>query len=349
MILGTSSAGGVPSNPWRSWVAPLVLVAVLGLSACAHRTTELRIGHAPMPDASGQLRLSGQLAEGLSLVTLPTGVPEQVLVALHRDALVKPARYRVWVVPGSGCLGWLPLVRRYFAGLLHADLMLLHKPGVNPWAGPVVECPPEFVADDSLDTWRDAAVSAVSAFNRTDGFPGSLPQLLLGISEGAELLPDLATVLPDLAGVVMLSASGLDPVESGELQAMRTGNRSSWQQLQLAQASHSTHSRVVQGRTLRYWRVFWRWELAERLISAPWPLLRVWGDADEQVPVTAYQLFAENTQSRKAPFCDIRLGNANHALQSKDRDGIQWLWAQLERWGRAPERDLCLIGGSARP
>ena len=311
---------------------------MLGLAACSHRPSELQASDAT---PSTMAREVDQLAVGWSSVALSTPPAGQVLVALHRAPLVKPARYRLWVVPGSGCLGWLPLAQRYFAGLLHAELVVLHKPGVNPWAGPLVECSPDFVARDSLDTWRDAAVSAVSALHRTPHTSHALPQLLLGISEGAELLPDLAAVFPELAGVVMLSAPGLNPVEVGELQALRLGHSEVWLQLQAAQASDLDHLQVVQGRTLGYWRAFWHWELAERLLGSPWPLMRVWGDADELLPASAYLRFSQRAASRIAPFCDLRLAGADHALQSDGRDGLQWLWAQLERWGRSSERGFC--------
>ena len=50
-----------------------------------------------------------------------------------------------------------------------------------------------------------------------------LPQLLVGISEGAELLPALAPEVPQLAGLVLIGSSGLDPQETGALQARRLG------------------------------------------------------------------------------------------------------------------------------
>ena len=61
--------------------------------------------------------------------TLPGAHSGATLTALKRPALAPPARYRVVVIPGSGCTGWGPVAPRYFAGLLHAELLVLHKPG----------------------------------------------------------------------------------------------------------------------------------------------------------------------------------------------------------------------------
>ena len=283
-----------------------------------------------------------------SLVTLPGAHSGVALSVLKRTALASPARYRVVVVPGSGCTGWTPVATRYFAGLLHAELLVLHKPGVDVNAGLAAECSPDFVAQDTLASWRDHAQAALQAhFSASTSKPlaaPDLPVLLLGISEGAELLPTLADSVPGLAGVVMLSAPGLDPRDAGELQARRLAQWPAWQALQVAQASAERDDHGVQGRTLAYWRDFWHWPLAQPLLNAPWPLLRVWGDADESVPLAAYQRFGQLAQSRVAAFCDLRLPGANHSLQSESpgqRDGIQWLWARLETWARHPAPGWC--------
>lgn len=288
------------------------------------------------------------LPAGWLLGTLPGARGGVQLAVLTRPALVPPARYRVVVLPGSGCTGWLPVAARYFAGLLHAELLVLHKPGVNVNAGPATECSTAFVQTDTLSSWRDHARAALQAHHtrfqpNPPPSPG-LPVLLLGISEGAELLPDLAADLPNLAGVVMLSAPGLDPRIAGELQARRLGQWPAWQALARAQASEARDATVLEGRTLGYWRDFWHWRLADRLREAPWPLLRVWGDADKLVSVTAYQRFAQQLTTRVAPFCDLRLPGADHGLQSEQngpRDGLQWLWARLEVWARKPSAGFC--------
>jgi len=47
-----------------------------------------------------------------------------------------------------------------------------------------------------------------------------------------------------------------------------------------------------------------------------------------------------------APWCDLRLPGADHGLSGAPpsaRDGLQWLWAQLENWARNPAADLCAL------
>jgi len=283
-----------------------------------------------------------------SIATLPGAHVGVTLIVLKRAALAAPARYRVVVLPGSGCTGWRPVAARYFAGLLHAELLVLHKPGVDINASLKAQCSPNFVAQDTLSSWRDHATAALRAYFSPFKTPSlktpELPVLLVGISEGAELLPALADTVPTLAGVVMVSAPGIDPRDAGELQALQWGRSLDWQALQALQASSERDDRLAAGRTLGYWRDFWRWPLATPLLDAPWPLLRVWGDADALVPMAAYQRFAQQAQSRRALFCDLRLPGADHGLQGAppdQRDGLQWLWAQLEAWARHPAPGLC--------
>ncbi len=282
---------------------------------------------------------------GWSLIALPGGRPDVALQVLERSAVALPARYVVVVVPGSGCTGWGPVAKRYFAGMLHAALLVLHKPGVNVDAGLAADCSPDFVQNDTLSAWRDHARAALRAYftgpHQPNTHDPALPVLLMGISEGAELLPDLAPEVPHLAGLVMISAPGLDPLETGQLQARRLGQWSAWTVLASLQSSDASDDTIHEGRTLRYWRDFWSWKLTQPLLDAPWPLLRVWGGADALVPEAAYQRFTEQSQSLLASGCHIPLANADHGLQSGQFDGLQWLWARIEVWARRPANNFC--------
>jgi hypothetical protein len=283
-----------------------------------------------------------------SLATLPGATEGISLTVLKRQALAPPARYRLVVIPGSGCTGWAPVAHRYFAGLLHAELLVLHKPSASIFGGLAPACSASFIQSDSLATWRDHAQAALqahfSSLPTTRPTAPELPALLVGISEGAELLPSLAGSVPALAGGVMISAPGLDPREAGELQALRLGQGPAWQTLAATQASNASGNTLHQGRTLAYWRSFWQWSLARPLLDAPWPLLRVWGEADALVSTTAYDRFDQQARLRAAPWCDLRLPGADHGLARAlpgARDGLQWLWAQLENWARNPAAGLC--------
>jgi hypothetical protein len=290
------------------------------------------------------------------------GAHGQTLLALRRAPRAAPLRYRVIVVPGSGCAGMGPWAERYFAGLLHAQVLVLHKPGVDPYSRTAPgDCSGEFVRFDALSLWRDHARAALraDAAQRAGEWPDAvMPQLLIGISEGAELLPALASEVPALAGLVLISASGLDPLEAGTLQAQRLGAAAlaQWQALgvevELAQKDvwpgSPADSAVQQGRSLRYWHDLWHWPLQQPLLSGPWPLLQVWGEDDALVPASAYARFAARAPNRTAPYCPRALVGADHGLQrpagpggQAAHDGVQQVWGWLENWGRAPLQGLC--------
>lgn len=264
------------------------------------------------------------------------------LTALERPARAAPARYRVIVVPGSGCAGMAPFADRYFAGLLHAEVLVLHKPWVNAYAStPADRCSAAFVQADTLGAWLAHAHAALRADARDREGATPLPQWLVGISEGAELLPALAPAVPHLAGLVLIGSSGLDPREAMALQGERQGATAQLQALEQAQAGRLPDTAVREGRSLRYWREFWQWPLARPLLDAPWPLLQVWGAEDALVPQAAYQRFRTLAQDRAAPYCARQLPGADHGLQRPGHDGVQQVWAWLELWARAPGKGLC--------
>ncbi|WP_409830172.1 alpha/beta fold hydrolase [Acidovorax sp.] len=282
-------------------------------------------------------------AEAFTLRPLP-GADGATVPALQRAQRTAPLRYRVIVVPGSGCAGMGPVADRYFAGLLHAQVLVLHKPWVDPQARTApADCTRSFVGQDRHSPWLAHARAALRADAAQRTWQPAVPQLLVGISEGAELVPALALEVPHLAGLVLLSASGLDPREAGALQALRRGVEADW--TALGQVVHGAphDSVVLQGRSLGYWRDLWNWQLALPLLQGPWPVLQVWGSDDELVPPEAYERFAQLAAGRTAPFCSRRMSGADHGLQrpAAGIDGIQQVWAWTEQWARKPQAGLC--------
>ena len=248
------------------------------------------------------------------------------------------------VVPGSGCTGWAPVAAPGFAGLLHADVLLLHKPAADPWAGLAPPCTDAFVQQDALGPWLAAAQRFLADHPWVRHPDPTRPVWLVGWSEGAELVPHLAPLVPHLAAVVLLSAPGLDPLALGQAVVRhRPHAQAAWQALAQVVASPAAgapdgvdpHDPRLQGRSLRYWRDLWTWPVAQPLLDGPWPLVRVWGGRDELLPPDAYRAFAESAQHRPHPWCDLHLPDADHSLQRPTGSAWPWVWAQLETWARS--------------
>lgn len=329
------------ASPALAFFASAALTLVLAGCAASHvPQSAIAAPTDPLPPATAQGPAPGA---GFVRQTLP-GASGATLQALQRGERTAPLRYRVIVVPGSGCAGMEPIAERYFAGLLHAQVLVLHKPGVDPGAHTApADCPHSFVSRDRHSTWLAHARAALRADALSRHGQPALPQLLVGISEGAELLPALAPEVPQLAGLVLIGSSGLDPQEAGALQARRLGVQGDWAALGQIVAGSPHDSVVVQGRSLGYWRDLWNWPLTLPLLHAPWPLLQVWGSDDALVPAVAYTRFAELAALRTAPYCTRRIDGADHGLQraAAGMDGVQQVWAWTEQWARQPAAGPC--------
>lgn len=265
---------------------------------------------------------------------LPGAHPGRHLSALARAAAYAPVRMRVWVIPGSGCAGMGPVASRYFAGLLHAEIIVLHKNGVSPTARGS-NCDRDFLRDDALSLWRDDIIAALAAVQTEDASSDTLPQWIVGISEGGELAPYVAPVLRNLQGVVLVSSAGIDPIAVASRRLSIRPLEREWAEVIEKAARPLPGTLIVQGRSLRYWRDFLDWRTADLLHVGNWPLLQAWGTDDEVIPRNAYDEFARQQVSRASPYCALKFVGANHNLQGPDgRDGIQRLWAVLDKWAR---------------
>lgn len=275
-----------------------------------------------------------------------SGAQGETVWALQRGPAAPPLRYQVVVIPGSGCAGMGAIADRYFGGLLHAQVTVLHKPGVHPAdTTPPHKCSRQFVESDSLSWWTQHARAALHQLAEMQdiGSP-SIPWLLVGISEGAELLPFLAdAAMPGPAGMVMISSSGLDPQDVGRMQAERRGHLSDWEMLARAQAGSGSDTLVLQGRSLRYWRDLWQWQIRRPLLQGSSPLLQAWGDADDLVPQGAFMQFAAETRFHSLPFCSLLISGADHGLQNKRTgvNGLLQVWAQVEAFVKYKQGSFC--------
>jgi hypothetical protein len=275
-------------------------------------------------------------AVGSPAQPLPLAGPEARFVALPaepddgaalvRPALRAPARWRALIVPGSGCESLAPSADRLARGLRQAQVVLLQKPALSPPGQP---CSRAHLQADNLADWHQRALRlAAQGLASTDP---QLPLVLVGLSEGAELLPGLVAARPEAAALVLVGHAGLDPAEAGALQAARLGQAAAWQTLMADTRGARDDDALLQGRHWRYWQVLQRWPLQAPLLADPRPLLQAWGGADALMPGAAYQRFADAARRRVAPFCALRFASADHELRAPGADRLQQLWRWLDQ------------------
>jgi len=310
---------------WAASFAAVVLM--MAVSACSRPSSLER------PPAADGVAV-GRNVWGIA--ALPGSNPSRSVAALTRDAVYPPVRMRVWVIPGSGCSGMAAVAERYFAGLLHAQVVVLHKNGVSPRDDvPPERCSAEFVRNDSPSAWRADLIAAITHAQGLKIFDDNLPQYIVGISEGGELAPHIVPEVRNLRGLVLISSAGLDPIDVATLRFKSPEMTRAWSRVVESAAGPEPGSTVVQGRSLRYWRDFLTWRTADALHAGPWPLLQAWGTKDEAIPQEAFDQFSERQDERRVPYCRLRLSGADHDLQGPGRkDGVQRVWAAIEDWAR---------------
>jgi hypothetical protein len=247
-----------------------------------------------------------------------------------RDA---PPRYRAYVIPGSGCRGLAPIAANYFRGLRQGEVVVVHKQHVDAslWPGPT-PCSVEFNRHDSLSNWARDASQFVGWHLAT--FPtnaASTPLVLVGISEGAELLPWLVRRHPAIGHVVMVGSTGLDPWEAMALQAQRLGAPGFMSELQarLEEPSLKDTDPLAE-RSVGYWRSLSIWPFSEPLLALDRPLWMGFGEKDASVPLDGLVRFVQRAQARGKTLCVAVFTKADHGLQAAGQDRLQTFWSWID-------------------
>ena len=305
-------------SPWRALLlTALALLAPAVASAAAERQPWT------------QMNVSGS-------------APGRSVPVLRREAPAGAHGPRVVVLPGSGCAGMGPVAPAYFDGLDSAQIWILHKPLSKPWLALDPErCGEAFARDDRPSRWQADALSALQALREREP---ERPTWVVGISEGGDLLPALGHALgASLRGLVLLSASGLDPAETLRLQALRLGRQDAWQAIGDAARSERPDDELLHGRSLGHWRDLLAWRLFEPLTAQPWTVWLWWGGRDGLIPAEAYERFAREALGRPVRLCSWRWHDADHGLYRPGAGPVQPLvWqALLEATVAGPGAGRC--------
>jgi pimeloyl-ACP methyl ester carboxylesterase len=251
-----------------------------------------------------------------------------------------PVTY-LFVIGGSDCTSmkyWLP---QYFRGLQGDSgplrVFVIHKRYIDErtW-GRFGGCSDEFVQADHPRRWIDDYTEFIESRLRL-GRPQRV--VLLGISEGGEVVPQLAHRIAGVTHVVLLASGGMDPPKAYRMQAQKYGSENSTEGLPfepgVGPPEPGNGAERIGGRTRRYWSELQHLEPTRNLLALDLPVLVAMGEEDRSVPIeTALQLRDDFAKRGKTNLTLLTYKGADHYLfdHADGRSRLPDFWHQLELW-----------------
>lgn len=290
---------------------------------------------------------------GALLGTYSPEVPE-ASVFRHRDGgtslfftvdksvTARPAieRTYVFVISGSGCTSmkfWLP---QYFTGLEGEygplRIFVVQKRGITErsW-GRIAGCPDDFAREDHPQRWltdyREFIHEQLASYH-----PAHV--VLVGISEGAEIVPLLARHIPAVTHIVLLGSGAMDPLDAFALQAVRqhsNGYAHLSDLLRQFADSSDVPRHALGGHTPRYWSELGELHPGDDLIESQLPVMVGMGERDEALPIESAWALRERFDAH-APgrLTLLTYAGADHALfdRLERKSRLPDFWHAVDLW-----------------
>ncbi len=245
----------------------------------------------------------------------------------------------MFVISGSDCISMGPFLPQYFTGFGEeagsSRILILHKRHILANSD-VRPCRNAFVRDDHLLRWQqdqaEFMASQLAALEQAGTRPKRI--ILLGISEGAELVPLLAQQFP-VTHVVLLSHSGLNAMDAYRALAARYPHmQQGWQQLQtaLAQVPEDPDGDWIHGRSWRYWAEIAALRQSDNLLGLNIPVFLAIGEADPVIITTAVDELQHRFDANGKHIHISRFPAADHGLRAGNKDYLPDLMHQVDNW-----------------
>jgi pimeloyl-ACP methyl ester carboxylesterase len=256
------------------------------------------------------------------------------------DAQQEPAS-TVFVISGSDCTSMKFFLPGYFRGLEGESgalrIVVLHKRfiGERTW-GRIGGCSDAFTQADHPRRWIADYTEIIEhelALHR----PRRV--VLVGISEGGDVVPLLARRLPAVTHVALLGNGGMDPLDAYRIQASESAPAPMNEILAALETGRAPDSidaqRTPGGRTWRYWTELRELQPTENLLALDIPVIVGMGEDDRSLPIEGAWRLRERFRARgKTNLTLLTYPNADHALMdgARRRSHLPDFWRQLDRW-----------------
>ncbi|MBC7500634.1 MAG: hypothetical protein H7315_09060 [Herminiimonas sp.] len=313
------------------WRRPLLSLALFLCQSCAireappHVDPALRIPARTFHFQDGGQAIYFSFDKSLSLEPAPAGQPQTL----------------VFVVSGSGCNSMQYFLPRYFRGLEGESgplrISILQKRFIDERAWNASNaCSRAFVEADHLSRWLADQTEFIlhELTMLRDQHIVAQRIVIVGISEGGDMVPLLTRQIPGVTHAVILANGGMDPLDAYRLQAIKHGRASGLDTLAALDRRPSepdAPAHDIGGRTWRYWAELRDLRHTDNLLAMSIPVWMAMGDADLAVPVeSALFLRDQFLQHRKTNLNLHIFHGAGHSLQIGNKFLLENFWFALD-------------------
>lgn len=247
----------------------------------------------------------------------------------------------IFVVAGAGCGSMGRYLPQYFTGLegesgLTRIRVLLKRHIRAQDSGD--ECSEAFIRADHLSQWRADQLAFIKTQLRQFNERGIRPRrvILLGISEGAELVPLLARDVPQITHLALLANVGNSAIPTYRALAdIYLHMQQGWDVLSRALASSPADPEQsrIHGRSWRYWSEIAGVDQTRNLLAARLPVFVGIGEADTLIPPGAANALRKAFSDAGRSNLQLRVyPGADHGLRGEHKNYLPDFMWQLDQW-----------------
>ncbi len=247
----------------------------------------------------------------------------------------------LFVVSGSGCTSMQYFLPQYFRGLEGESgplrIFVLQKRFIEArtW-GRIWGCGNDFIQADHPSRWIADQAEFINAQLIIAQRNATLPSriVVVGISEGGDIVPLLAQRIPAVTHAVIIANGGMNPIDAYRLQAQKRGFAAALKALDALDrppANPDSPAHYIAGRTWRYW-----WELrglkhTDNLLALSIPISIAMGEADQAVPVeSAWYIREQFFRHGKSNLNLMVYPEVGHSLENEKHAFLPDFWHTLD-------------------
>jgi pimeloyl-ACP methyl ester carboxylesterase len=268
---------------------------------------------------------------------------EAIFFVLNKSLRLPPSDpdTYIFVISGSDCTSMKYLLPQYFRGLEGESgpmrIFVVHKRFIEERTSDRFGgCSEAFIRSDHPRRWIADYIEFIES-RLAQRRPRRV--VLVGISEGGEVVPLLARRIAGVTHVALLANGGMDPVEAYRMQARKYGLDEPVEVLasladQGAPDSDDFGNRAG-GRTWRYWSELRELEPTQNLLALEIPILVGMGEDDRSLPIEgAWQLRDRFAEQGKTNLTLVTYEGADHSLFDRENrvSRLPDFWHRLDLW-----------------